>query len=123
MKQYIQSFEGFINEKIDMSNAKIGQIHSYGEKVLTRTYGLKNGILELGTLKFPEAQSIAKELKAAKFDAEAHQVKGAYYDGYVHVKAPRTHDDIVKMASVIEDTIGHILVDDNKKRVRETGKL
>ena len=123
MKQYIKSFEEFINEKIDMSNAKIGQIHSYGEEVLTRTYGLKNGIVELGTLKFQQAKSIAKELKAAGFDAEALQVRGEYHDGYVHVKAPRDHDDIKEMAGIIEDILGHILVNDEEKRVRETGKL
>jgi len=130
--KHLKTFESFlneaakeeVNEKIDMSNAKVGQTLSYGEQVRNRTYGLlQNGMMELGTLKFREAQSLAKELKAAGFDAEALQVRGEYHDGYVHVKAPRAHDDIQRLAGVIEDTLGNILISADEKRVRETGKL
>jgi len=121
--KHLQTFESFLNEKIDMSKARVGQVSPYGEEVGNWSYSIKNGVLELSTLKFHQAQSIANELKVAGFDAEAKQVRGTYYDGYVHVKAPKTHDDIVKMASVIEDSLGHILINGDEKRVRETGKL
>jgi hypothetical protein len=41
----------------------------------------------------------------------------------VYIKAPRTYDDIIKMAGIIEDKLGHLLVNDNGERVRKTGKL
>jgi hypothetical protein len=116
-------YQNILNEKIDMSQAELGQITPYGTKVSTYTYGLRNGLIELSTLKFNEAKSIADDSSAAGFDAEAKQVRGIYYDGYVYIKAPRTHDDIIKMAGIIEDKLGHLLVNDNGKRVRKTGKL
>ena len=116
-------YQNILNEKIDMSQAELGQITPYGTKVSTYTYGLRNGLIELSTLKFNEAKSIADVLSADGFDAEAKQVRGIYYDWYVYSKAPRTHDDIIKMAGIIEDKLGHLLVNDNGKRVRKTGKL
>jgi len=121
--KHIKTFESFISEKIDMSKAEIGQVTPYGEGVRTRSYGLKDGRLELSTLKFHEAKSVADKLKAAGFEAEAEQVRGADYDGYVHVTPPKAHDDIKKMAGIIEDTLGNILVNGDEKRVRETGEL
>jgi hypothetical protein len=121
--KHIKTFDSFLNEKIDMSKARLGQATSYGTEVGEYTYTIRNGMIELSTLKFSEAKPIADDLIAAGFDAEAKQVRGTYYDGYVHIKAPRTHNDIVKMAGIIEDHLGHILVNDDGKRVRETGKL
>jgi hypothetical protein len=117
------NYQNSLNEKIDMSKAELGQITPYGTEVSTYTYNLQNGLIELSTLKFNEAKSIADSLNGAGFDAEAKQVRGIYYDGYVHVTAPKTHNDIKKMAGVIEDKLGHLLVNGDGERVSKTGKL
>lgn len=125
----MQKLAGIITENesknFDMTKAKAGDIAPWGEMIRNFPYGLlSSGKLELSTLKYWEAQSIANALKAAGFDAEALQVRGEYHDGFVHiVNLPKAHDDIIKMAEIIEDELGHILVNSSGKRVSKTGRL
>ena len=87
-------------------------------------YGtMPNGGIEIATLRFREATDIAKKLTAAGFDAEALQSRGMYYDGFLHINPPNTHDEIVAMAKIIEDHLESPLINRDGKRPAKTGKI
>ncbi len=125
-KNRIHTFESFLNEaKIpDMSNVPLGAVTSYGEEVGTYQLGeTGRGISTVSTLRLYQAQQIADALNKGGFEAEAIQLKGQYYDGYVEVKTPRTYNDIKKMAGIIEDNLGHWLVNSKDERIRDKGRI
>ena len=48
---------------------------------------------------------------------------GSYYDGLLNIDIPKTPKDIKRMAIVIEDNLGHWLVNDKDERIREVGRV
>ena len=107
-----------------MSNVRLGAVTSYGEKVGTYKLGeTGRGISTVSTLRLYKAEQIADALNKGGFEAEAIQLKGQYYDGYVEVKTPRTYNDIKKMAGIIEDNLGHWLVNSKDERIRNKGRI
>ena len=123
----IKLFEQFVNESqnFDIAKAKAGDVTPWGDLVTNWGYGLlRSGELELSSLSYFKATNIANALKAAGFDAEALQVRGVYYDGYVHISnLPKAQPDIMGMTEIIEGILNHILVNDRGQRVSKTGKL
>ena len=108
----------------DMSNVSLGAVTSYGETVgkweLNKT---GEDISTVSTLRLHQAEQIANALNKGGFEAEAIQLKGQYYDGYVKVKTPGSYDDIKKMAGIIEDNLGHWLVNSKDERIRDKGRI
>ena len=108
----------------DMSNVPLGAMTSYGEKVRTHELGeTGRDISTVSTLRLHQAEQIADALNKDGFEAKAIQLKGQYYDGYVEIKTPRTYNDIKKMAGIIEDNLGHWLVNSKDERIRDTGRI
>ena len=124
--KHLHTFESFLNEsKIpDMSNVPLGSMTSYGEEVKKWELGeTGRDISKVSTLRLHQAEQIADALNKGGFEAEAIQLKGKYYDGYVEVKTPRTYNDIKKMAGIIEDNLGHWLVNSKDERIRDKGRI
>lgn len=127
--KYIKLFEAFVNSLSEanipsMVNVPLGSITSYGEMVGKWELGQTGrGISTISTLRFYQAENIAKALNKGGFEAEAKMLKGMYYDGYVEIKTPKAHDDIKKMAGIIEDNLGHWLVNSKDERIRNKGKI
>jgi hypothetical protein len=105
--KHIKLYEEFVNE----SDNKHWEYHF-----------LENGIVEISTLKYHEAVAIVKKLKDSGFNVEAQQVRGIYFDGFVHIKPPKLHDEIVKLFKIIEDYLGSD-IGSNGNRPSKTGKL
>lgn len=125
LKQIIKEEVSKILNEIDLEKYKIGDITPYGEQVLSFQIRVTNNgkTISLSTLKFSEAENVANMLNKNGFEAKASQVKGIYYDGFLDIVNPRTHDDLIKMATIIEDTIGHIIVNEKNERIREKGEI
>lgn len=124
--KHVHTYVEFLNEsKIpDMSNVPLGAVTSYGEEVRKWELGeTGRGISKVSTLRLHQAEQIADALNKGGFEAEAIQLKGQYYDGYVEVKTPRTYNDIKKMAGIIEDNLGHWLVNSKDERIRDKGRI
>lgn len=124
--KHIKLFEAFVNEANipNMENVPLGAITSYGEKVRTWDLGeTGRGISTVLSLRLQQAEKIAVALNKGGFKAEAIQLKGEYYDGYVEVKTPRSYNDIKKMAGIIEDNLGHWLVNSKDERIRDKGRI
>ncbi len=122
--KHIHTFESFLNEgkkPVDMSRVDLGAIVN-GHEVSTVTLLNYRDHLEIGTIMFGEAEEIAKALNAAGFDAKAKKLS-TYYNGSVEIQIPPTGDKTKEMAGIIEDVVGHHLVNDDEKRIRLTGKI
>lgn len=125
LQQIIKEEVSKILNEINLEKYKIGDITPYGEQVRSFQIRVTNNgkTILLSTLKFSEAENIANKLNEKGFKAEASQVKGIYYDGFLNIVNPITHDKLTKMAAIIEDTIGHIIVNDDNERIREKGRI
>jgi hypothetical protein len=55
-------------------------------------------------------------------DAKAKKLS-TYYNGSVEIQIPPTGVKTKEMAGIIEDVVGHHLVNDEEKRIRLTGKI
>ena len=122
--KHIHTFESFLNEgakSIDMSKVEIGSIVN-GHEVSAITLMNYRDHLEIGTIMFDEANKIAKALNAGGFEAKAKKLP-TYYNGSVEIQIPPSGDQAKKMAGIIEDVMGHHLVNDDEKRIRITGNL
>jgi len=122
--KHLHTFESFLNEGkklVDMSRIELGEVVN-GHEVSTITLLNYRDHLEIGTIMFDEAEEIAKALNSAGFDAKAKKLP-TYYNGSVEIQTPPAGDKTKKMAEVIEDVVGHHLVDDDEKRIRLTGKI
>jgi hypothetical protein len=106
--KHITDFEKFLNESSESG-------WHYGT--------MPNGGIEIATLRFREATDIVKKLTDAGFDAQALQSRGMYYDGFIHINPPNTHDEIVAMAKIIEDHLESPLINQDGKRPAQTGKI
>jgi hypothetical protein len=125
LKQIIKEEINKVLNEVNLEKYKIGDITPYGETVRSHQIRVTNNgkTISLSTLKFSEAENIANKLNEKGFKAEAFQVKGIYYDGFLSIENPKAHDDLKKIAAIIEDILGHIIVNDDNERIREKGRI
>ncbi len=106
-----------IKESIDMTKYNVGDILPYGEKVFTRTLSIMNNTIAIDILRPSEAEKLSEILISNGFDAR-YEKSGNYYDMVlVTYKLPFDHG---KFASLIEDTLGCIYLNNDGKRIRNT---
>lgn len=104
-----------------MTNVPIGAIvdnHIVGEVYLH----VHKDFVRIETIMFNDAKSLTDALNKAGFYAKSIKLP-RYYNGAVEIKTPPIGHETIKMAEIIEDMMGHHLVDNNQKRIRFTGEI